>query len=375
LLPALAAGRGDIAAAGLTITGERRGQVDFSDPVAEGVQEIVVTGPGAPAVADLDDLGGKSVWVRRSSSYYEHLNALNEQRQKAGQVPIDIKAADENLEDEDLIEMVAAGVLPMTVVDSYLTNFWSQVFDAAKPRPDLVINVGGQIAWALRKNTPELAAAVNEFMRSHRAGTRAGNVVLFKYLKSTKWVRNALADEEVSKLKPMVDLFQTYSERFSFDWLMVAAQAYQESGLDQKRKSHVGAIGVMQVMPTTAADKRVNVKGIDKLEPNIHAGIKYLRLLADDYFSDPAIDDRNRMLFCFAAYNAGPNRVQSLRREAAKQGLDPNKWFQNVEIVAARRVGRETVQYVSNIFKYYLAYQMIAERDELKRAAQEKLKT
>lgn len=189
----------------------------------------------------------------------------------------------------------------------------------------------------MRKNTPELAATVNEFVRTHRAGTRAGNVVLFKYLKSTKWVRNATAAEEVSKLRPMVDLFKTYSDRFSFDWLMVAAQAYQESGLDQKRRSHVGAIGVMQVMPATAADKRVNVKGIDKLEQNIHAGTKYLRLLADDYFADPALDERNRMLFCFAAYNAGPNRVQSLRREAAKQGLDPNKWFQNVEIVAARK--------------------------------------
>lgn len=375
LLAALQSGRGDIAAAGLTVTAERRAKVDFSDPFVQGVQEIVITGPSAPAVADVDDLGGRTVWVRRSSAYFEHLTALNERFRRAGQAPIDIKAADENLEDEDLIEMVAAGVLPMTVADTYLAELWSQVFDQAKLRPDLAIHVGGQIAWALRKNTPELAVTVNEFVRTHRAGTRAGNVLLFKYLKSGKFVRNAIADDEVSKLKPMVDLFKTYSDRYSFDWLMVAAQAYQESGLDQKRRSHVGAIGVMQVMPTTAADKRVNIKGIDKLEQNIHAGTKYLRLLADDYFSDPAIDQRNRMLFCFAAYNAGPNRVQSLRREAAKQGLDPNKWFQNVEIVAARRVGRETVQYVSNIFKYYLAYQMIAERDELKREAQKKLTT
>lgn len=375
LLPALVSGRGDIAAAGLTITAARGAQVDFSAPFAENVQEIVITGPSAPAIADVNDLGGKTVWVRRSSSYFEHLTALNERFRRAGQPEIDIKPADESLEDEDLIEMVAAGVLPMTVADTYLADFWSKVFEQAKPRPDLAIHVGTQIAWALRRNTPELAATVNEFVRSHRAGTRAGNVVMFKYLKSTRWVRNATTEDEVSKLKPMVDLFQSYSDRYSFDWLMVAAQAYQESGLDQKRRSHVGAVGVMQVMPTTAADKRVNIKGIDKLEQNIHAGTKYLRLLADDYFADPAIDERNRMLFCFAAYNAGPNRVQSLRREAAKQGLDPNKWFQNVEIVAARRVGRETVQYVSNIFKYYLAYQMIHERGEIKREAQQKLTT
>jgi membrane-bound lytic murein transglycosylase MltF len=375
LLPALVSGRGDIAAAGLTVTAARRAQVDFANPFAEDVQEIVITGPSAPAVASVDDLSGKTVWVRRSSSYFEHLTALNDGFKRAGKALVDIKAADENLEDEDLIEMVAAGVLPMTVADSYLANFWSQVFEQAKPRPDLAIHVGSQIAWALRKNTPELAKSVNEFVRTHRSGTRSGNVLLFKYLKSTKWVRNAIADEEVSKLRPMLELFQTYSDRYSFDWLMVAAQAYQESGLDQKRRSHVGAVGVMQVMPTTAADKRVNIKGIDKLEQNIHAGTKYLRLLADDYFSDPAIDERNRMLFCFAAYNAGPNRVQSLRRQAAKQGLDPNKWFQNVEIVAARRIGRETVQYVSNIYKYYLAYQMIYESRELKREAQKKLTT
>jgi membrane-bound lytic murein transglycosylase MltF len=375
LLPALVSGRGDIAAAGLTITEARRASVDFSAPFAEEVEEIVITGPNAPALATLHDLAGKTVWVRRSSSYHEHLTALNKTLKSAGRPPIEIRAADENLEDEDLIEMVAAGVLPMTVADSYLAEFWSQVFESAKPRPDLAVHSGNQIAWALRKNTPQLAAVVNEFVRTHRSGTRSGNIVLFKYLKSTKWVRNALADEEVSKLRPMAELFQTYSDRFDFDWLMVAAQAYQESGLDQKRKSHVGAVGVMQVMPTTAADRRVNVKRIEQLEPNIHAGTKYLRLLADEYFADPAIDERNRMLFCFAAYNAGPNRVQSLRREAAKQGLDPNKWFQNVEIVAARRVGRETVQYVSNIYKYYLAYQLMQERDELRRKAVEDVKT
>ncbi len=373
LFTALKEGKGDIAAAGLTVTPQRQEFVDFARPFARGVAEIVVTGPTAPALATLDDLAGKTVWVRRSSSYYPHLAQLSRRFAAEGKPAIDLKAADENLEDEDLIEMVAAGVLPLTVVDAYAAEFWSQVFTQAKARTDLPVHEGGDIAWALRKQTPKLTAAVNEFVRTHKQGTHAGNVVLFKYLKNTKWVRNALAEGEVSKLKPMVALFQQYSDRYDFDWLMVAAQAYQESGLDQKKRSHVGAVGVMQVMPTTAADRRVNVKGIDKLEQNIHAGTKYLRLLADEYFDDPAIDDRNRMLFCFAAYNAGPNRVQSLRREAAKRGLDPNIWFQNVEIVAARRVGRETVQYVSNIYKYYLAYQLVEQRRELRREAQEKV--
>jgi membrane-bound lytic murein transglycosylase MltF len=127
-------------------------------------------------------------------------------------------------------------------------------------------------------------------------------------------------------------------------------------------RSPVGAIGVMQVMPATARDRSVNIPNIEELEPNIHAGIKYLRWIVDNYFDDPAIDPRNQMLFAFASYNAGPNRIARLRKEAEVAGLDPDVWFRNVELVAARKVGREPVQYVSNIFKYYLAYSLVAEQ-------------
>jgi membrane-bound lytic murein transglycosylase MltF len=359
LLSALAAGRGDIAAAGLTITAERRAQVDFADPIVDGVSEIVVTGPSSPAVSTIDDLGGKTIWVRRSSSYFESLNALSRRLTAAGKPAIDIRNADERLEDEDLIELVAAGILPMTVADSYAAEFWTRIFDNASAHSEIAVRTGGSISWALRKNTPQLRAAVNEFVRTHQQGTRAGNIVLFKYLKDTKWARNAIERNELARLKPMIEIMRRYADQFGFDWLMIAAQAYQESGLDQGKRSHVGAIGVMQVMPTTAADKRIAITGIEKLEPNIHAGTKYLRLLTDSYFNDPAIAEVDRMLFTFAAYNAGPARVQSLRREAPKHGLDPNRWFQNVEVIAARRIGRETVQYVSNIYKYYLAYQLV----------------
>jgi membrane-bound lytic murein transglycosylase MltF len=188
-------------------------------------------------------------------------------------------------------------------------------------------------------------------------------------------VKNALDRNELAKLEPMINAFRQYSHQFDFDPLMIAAQAYQESGLDQSKRSHVGAIGVMQVMPTTASDKRINVKGIEKLEPNILAGTKYLRLLEDQYFNDPGISQVDKMLFTFAAYNAGPARIQGLRRDAPKQGLDPNRWFQNVEVMASRRIGRETVQYVSNIYKYYLAYQLVLQSGQLKQQAKGKLPT
>lgn len=154
--------------------------------------------------------------------------------------------------------------------------------------------------------------------------------------------------------------------QYKFDWLMLAALAFQESGIDQSKKSHVGAVGIMQVMPSTAKNKNVGIPNIEEIEANIHAGTKYLRFMMDRYFDDPEIDTLNRGLFSFAAYNAGPVKVSKLRKEAAKMGLDPNVWFRNVEIVAAKRIGRETVQYVSNIFKYYLAYRYIPEQNNSK---------
>jgi len=227
---------------------------------------------------------------------------------------------------------------------------------------DIAVNSGGRIGWAFRKNSPQLSAAVNAFAKTHRQGTLAGNVLINKYLKTTKWVKNARGAVDIERFRGMVDLFRKYADQYEFDWLLMAAQGYQESGLDQAKRSPVGAVGVMQVMPETARDRSVGIPDIEKLESNIHAGIKYNRWLADNYFNEPGIDGNNRALFAFASYNAGPNRIARLRKEAAELGLDPNKWFNNVEVVVARRVGREPVQYVSNIYKYYLVYRMLADQ-------------
>jgi len=132
------------------------------------------------------------------------------------------------------------------------------------------------------------------------------------------------------------------------------AQGYQESQLNQKARSPRGAIGVMQVMPATG--KKLGVGDIRQIEPNIHAGVKYMRVMMDQFFAEEAMDSLNKGLFTFASYNAGPGRIAQLRKLAAKRALDPNIWFNNVEVIAFERIGRETVQYVSNIYKYYLAY-------------------
>jgi membrane-bound lytic murein transglycosylase MltF len=360
LFQALKRGLGDIAAANLTITQSRLEEVDFSNPLLTGVSELVVTGPAGRAIRRLEDLSGRKIQVRRSSSYWRSLEKLNHDFEARGLKPVEMVPAEEFLQDEDLLEMVNAGLLPAIIVDSHKAGFWAQFLDDITVHEDLAVRTGGKIAWAFRKDSPQLAELVNTFVGKNRQGTLLGNIVLKRYLEDTRWTRNALAEKDRSRFAGMAGTFEKYAERYGFDHLMLAALAYQESGLDQSARSRAGAVGVMQLLPSTAADPNVGIPDITDVDNNIHAGTKYLRFIRDRYFSDPEIDSLNQDFFTFAAYNAGPARVRQLREEAARTGLDPNQWFGNVEHVAARRIGRETVQYVSNIAKYWVAYRQVS---------------
>ena len=368
LIPDLVEGRGDIAATNLTITPERREKVDFADPLIS-VDEIVVTGTGAPELTSLEDLSGRKVHVRRSSSYWDSLAALNRELSDRGLKKIRVEEVDELLETEDILEMVNAGLIDITIADSFIADFWSRVFDNLVVYPELTTRQGGQIAWAFRKDSPKLEAALNRFMKDRKKGTLLGNILIKRYFASTDWVENPSSPEEMQRFEEAVQYFQKYGEEYGFEYLMVAAQAYQESRIDQSVRSRAGAIGVMQMLKSTASDPNVNIPEIEELEKNIHAGVKYLRFLEDRYFDQEGIDRLNRGLFAIAAYNAGPSRISKLRKKAADNGLDPNRWFGNVEVVAAREIGRETVQYVSNIYKYYLAYSLVVDQENRKAKA------
>jgi membrane-bound lytic murein transglycosylase MltF len=170
----------------------------------------------------------------------------------------------------------------------------------------------------------------------------------------------------MKKFQANVELFKKYAGQYDFDVLMIAAQAYQESLLDQSKRNPSGAVGIMQVIPKYAAAPPINIPNVGTVDPNIHAGVKMLRNIEDTYFNDPGIDRMNKTLFVFASYNAGPSRVAQLRKKAASMGLDQNVWFGNVELVAAQSIGQETVTYVSNIYKYYVAYTLAAEQRQLR---------
>jgi len=363
LLEALNEGLGDIVMANLTITDERRKLVDFTDPLYTDANEVLVAASDAPAISDVSGLSGQHVAVRASSSYHEHLVARNKELAAAGKPEIAIDLMDEALEDEDLMEMVNARLLPFIIVDVYKASIWAHVFTDIKVRSDVVLSSDGKIAWAIRKDSPELKTALNAFVATHKVGTAFGNILRNNFYKQDKIIKRAYAPDDVERFQRLVAIFRKYGGSYSFDYLMLMAQGYQESQLDQSRRSPRGAVGIMQMLPSTAKDKVVGISGIDKdPDRNVEAGAKYLRHLVDTYIGGDGITPKDRQLFAFAAYNAGPGNLRRFREKAKAMGLDPNVWFGNVENAASEIVGRETVQYVSNIYQYYVAYSLLIAR-------------
>jgi membrane-bound lytic murein transglycosylase MltF len=370
LLKAVAEGRGDIAAGNITLTDQRDQLVDFFSPRDGGtVDEIVVTGPSAPALASLDDFAGKTVHARPASSYFESLQALDQRLRAAGKPGLTIVPLPDALEDEDVLEMVNAGVLPLAVVDDWKGRLWAQVLPKVKVREDLVLRADARIGWAFRSGSPLLAAAIEEFYTKQ---VKPQGVLAYRkaqQLKRVKQMRDNAADAEQARFASTLALFQKYGQQYGFDPVMLAAQGYQESQLNQNAKSHVGAIGVMQIMPATG--KELGVGNIGQIEPNIHGGAKYMDQLMTRYFKDANFQGSNRSLFAFAAYNAGPGNISRMRRLAAERGLDPDKWFNHVEVVTSEKIGLETTTYVRNIYKYYASYRLLLDAEAARNKARQ----
>lgn len=367
LLPGLVDGVGDIAVGNLTVTAERTAIVDFVTRGTATVNEVLVMGSRAPAVTSLDDLAGMRVHARASSSYRESLEVLSRRFLTEGRPPVEIVPVPDNLEDEDMMEMANAGLLGAIVVDDWKAKLWAKVLPRVRVRDDIVLRADGRIGWAIRKDSPELAAAIETFFADTKAARESTAARLAAYHRGIRQIKDPTGDAEWRRFEATVALFETFGARYGFEPLLLQAQGYQESRLDQAARSAHGAIGVMQVMPDTGRAMRVG--DIAALEANIHAGAKYMDHLVSRYFADARFSDANRALFAFAAYNAGPSRIARMREQARARGLDPDKWFNNVEIVVAEKVGAEPTHYVRNIYKYYVTYRLIAEADAARRAA------
>jgi membrane-bound lytic murein transglycosylase MltF len=371
LIPSLVEGRGDIVAAGLTITPDRQKRVAFTTPYVRNVNEVVVTHKSDESIRSTDDLSGRIVYVLSGSSYVQHLIKLSEGFTADGRAPVYIVESDRYLATEDILELVNAGIVDVTVADNHIAALWANVLPDITVHEDVAVNTSGKIAWAVRKSNPDLLASLSDFIRSHRKGTKIGNVLFTRYYENTRWIQNPLSKSSQDRLEKYRSLFQKYAGEYDFEWLLIAALAFQESRLNPKKKSPRGAVGIMQVKPSTAKDKNVRVKNVHKLENNVHAGVKYLAFLRDRYFTSPEFQYDTSVQFSLAAYNAGPAKVRKMRARAEKMGLDPNIWFRNVERAAQQMVGSETTRYVANIYKYYLAYTLFNNLNDNKAVALE----
>ena len=359
IVPLLTSGHADMIASGFTITSERKALIDFSSPTVTGIKDIVVGGPSAPSIKSIADLAGKQIYVRENSSYQSSLNRLNESLQKNGLKPVQIEFTGPYLEAEDILEMVNEGLIPFTVISEDLGKLWNSVYTDLKVYSKIAVDSNVSYGWAFRKNSPKLKAAVNKFIPQIRKGSMVGNMLYDKYLKNKMRLKNSQSKEALADLNHFRSMFIKYGDKYSLDWLLLSAQAFQESQLKQETVSHAGAVGVMQVLPRTAASPPISIPNVRNPENNIHAGVKYMRYLIDNYFFNEQIDSLNMHLMALAAYNCGPGNMRKLRRESKEHGLNENVWFNNVEIMAARHIGRETVQYVSNIYRYYWSYQAL----------------
>jgi len=361
LIPWLLDGRGDLIAADLTVTPERAESVLFTEPLAREVRELLVSGPGAEAVESLDDMAGRSVLVRRGSSYFESLRQANGALVDMGLDPMQLEIAPGYFEVGDVLELVNAGVADYAVADEYLAGFWSQALPELTVHEDIVLRSEADIAFAVRPESRALKAELDAFLETHRAGTLFGNIQFQRFLEDTRWVTNPASEKEMERFERLAGLFREYAGRYELDWLLMTAQGYQESKLDHSVRSPAGAVGVMQLLPSTGAE--MGVGDVKELDNNIHAAAKYVRFMIDRYYDEPEIAEEDRLMLALASYNAGPRRVRELRAEARAEGLDPNRWFDHVEVIAARRIGRETVDYVRNIYKYYVAYKLVLARN------------
>ena len=370
LLDYLAEGRGDLVAANMTVTPTRREQVTFSRPLISSIEEWVVSQNTLPAFNRITQLSGRRVWVRASSSYCESLRQLNWLFRELGLPPVYIEMVPEYLQDGDLLEMVAAGIIPLTVTDSYKGRIWlGGMISGLKAHKLIPLRSKGTSAWALRKNSPDLLKAVNRYLAGASRNSLYSDMTLRRLLARSDQMSNILAPDPMGRLATIRKVLEKYAKQYELDWLMLAALAYKESGLNPAISSEKGAVGIMQLLPSTGREVNITGARLTTLDGNVEAACRYLRLILDTYFNDPNLDLLNRHLFALAAYNAGPNRVQALRDKAGKLGLDPNVWFGNVDQLVANEVGQGPINYVGTIYKYYVGYRFSLPQIEGKAAA------
>ncbi len=366
LVEDLLAGKGDIAVADLLLPPEQEKRVTFISPVAAENQEILVTGPNSPQFKSIFNLSGQEITVREDSSYAASLQKLNNTLTSIGRKPVTLHLADAFLEDEDLLEMTATGLLPMTVVDSHIGEFWATIFHNLRLHNKIALRTAKEISWAVRPDSFLLLESISSFKKNSYL-PRDGHLSLTEYYRNKDgFLKNSLALPALERYHSTAALFEKYGEKYAVPSLLLAALAYQESQLDPSRLGENGKVGLMGIDPTVVLQEELTTdpQQIRKPEHNIQTAARYLRFLTDRYFSSPRLSELDRNLMAIAAYKSSPDQVMAARKKAALAGYNPDIWFNHVETAAHSGEGKNIAQYVRNIYKYFKAYEYFFDRTE-----------
>jgi len=353
LLGALQRGEGDLVAPGEILPQGAARRISRSRAVIAQVPMVLVSRQGGPRYKSFEQLSGRSLALSAGSAAGPELEKLNRSLMQAGRAPIAVEWVDPTLAVEDVLEMVQAGVYPATVVEQPIAERWAKVLSKLRIESQLTLGDPADMHWFVQKDAGMLSASVDRFLQTYSAPDNqdAAFVRVYRRLYRVQYPLDRVGRQRLEKVRPTL---QRHAQQQQIDWLNLAALAFKESTLDPSARGAGGATGLMQVTPATA--RSMGVKDIGQLDNNVLASAKYLANIRQTFFSSPRLNERERMAFVLAAYNLGPQRVQSLRAEARRRGLNPDQWFFQVERVAMSSMGMGVVSYVNAVNKYYLAY-------------------
>ena len=367
LLGALLRGEGDLMAPGELLDVKPTHAVTPSDPIIERVPLMLVGVKGERRYTRLEQLSGRTVALTTGSAAGEALNLINQKLALRKLPPVNIEWVDPTLAVEDVLEMVQAGIYHLTLVEQPIAERWAKLMPKLRFDRKVLVSEPGAMRWYVRRDASMLRASVDRFLTTYTVPADQ-NVAFERVYRRLYRVHYPLARADRQKLEKLRPVLQKHAQQQGMDWLNLAALAFKESTLNPNAKGTGGATGLLQITPSAA--QRVGVNNIQNVEGNVQAGAKYLAMIRRKFFASPRLNERERMAFVLAAYNMGPERVQAMRAEARRRGLNPNQWFFQVERIAMEQVGMGAVSYVNSVNKYYLAFDR--ERDSLE-PAQSKL--
>lgn len=362
LLLALERGEGDLAAPGELIDPALAGGVSASAPVVDQVQLMLVGRKGERGFSRVEQLSGRTVVLTSASAAGAVIQQANQQLALRKRAPIKVEWADPTLAVEDVLEMVQAGIYHLTVVERPIAQRWARVMPRLRLDTQLRLGQAQAIRWYVRRDANTLQTTVDHFLAGYRAPDNQDAAFERIYRRQYR-VHDPLARRDRQRLEAVRPVLQKHAADQQFDWLNLAALAFKESTLDPKARGMGGAHGLMQITPSAA--QRVGVSNTATVDGNVQASARYLALLRRKFFASPQLNERERMAFILAAYNLGPERVQAMRAEARRRGLNGNQWFFQTERVAMEQVGMGPVNFVNSVNKYFLAFNR--ERTSLER--------